>query len=84
MKIITIANTTRKSKFVEKNLPESFVLPAVDDDVDAGVEDQQDGGDDGHHLTPCRPGGDLHCPFHCQMENLIKTFKDDKSIISQL
>ena len=70
MKIITIANTTRKSKFVEKNLPESFVLPAVDDDVDAGAEDQQDGGDDGHHLTPGRPWGDLHCPFHCQVENL--------------
>ena len=70
MQIITIANTIRDSKFVEEKLPESLVLPAVDDDVDAGVEDEQDGGDDGHHLTPCRPGGDLHCPFYRQVENL--------------
>ena len=84
MHSIAIANTFRYIQLNKENLPERIVLTAVDDDVDAGVEDQQDVGDDGHHLTPCRPGGDLHCPFHCQMENLIKTFKDDKSIISQL
>ena len=70
VQIITIAHTIRDSKFVEEKLPENLVLPAVDDDVDAGVEDQQDGGDDGHHLTPCMPGGDFHCPFYRQVENL--------------
>jgi hypothetical protein len=44
----------RHSKLVQENLLESLVLPAVDDDVEAGVEHQQDGRESGHHLTPAQ------------------------------
>ena len=40
------------SKFGEENLPELSVLPAVDQDVDAGVEHQEDVGDLHEEVTP--------------------------------
>ena len=36
----------------EENPPEGFVLPTVDDDVDARVENQEDVGNDGDNLAP--------------------------------
>ena len=36
-------------------LPELFVLPAVDEDVDGGVEDEEEVGEEGEDLAPHRP-----------------------------
>ena len=47
-----INQMVQHSKFGEKSIHECLVLPTVDEDVNAGVKDQEDGGDDGHHLTP--------------------------------
>ena len=35
----------------QEHFPKRFVLPAVNEDVDAGIEHQEVGGDDGHHLV---------------------------------
>ena len=43
---------TPKTKFGEESSSEGDILPAVDEYVDTGVEHQQQGGDDGHHITP--------------------------------
>ena len=36
----------------EQNLPELLIFPAVDHNVDGGVEDQEEVGEEGEKLTP--------------------------------
>ena len=36
----------------EQNPPELFIFPAVDDNVDGGVEDEEEVGEEGQKLTP--------------------------------
>jgi hypothetical protein len=43
-----------KAKLGEKNFPELSVLPAVDEDVDAGIEHQQEVGHLHQQVTPAK------------------------------
>ena len=68
-----IPNTVWHSKLQEKNFAECLILPTVDEDVDAGVEDEQEVGDDRDHLAPGWPGVDVYSPLRCQVKHLKVT-----------
>ena len=65
-----IPHTVWHSKLQEKDFAECLILPTVDEDVDAGVEDEQEVGDDGHHLAPGWPGVYVYSPLRCQVKHL--------------
>ena len=76
-----IPHTVWHSKLQEKNFAECLILPTVDEDVDAGVEDEQEVGDDGHHLAPGWPGVYVYSPLRCQVKHLERKMLSAKQTL---